>query len=162
MTNVCNFEFNKIDGKSKISLKDFQGKVILIVNTASLCGFTKQYSKLEQLWQNYKDQGLVVIGVPSNDFGNQEPKSNDEIASFCELNFGVSFPLTEKAKVIGEEAHPFFKFVKEHLGVIAGPKWNFYKYLIDKNGRLVDYFASITAPDSERFDKIIKQHLSNE
>lgn len=160
MTNIYDFEFNKIDGKSKITLKDYKEKVILIVNTASLCGFTKQYAKLEQLWQTYKDQGLVVIGVPSNDFGNQEPKSNDEIASFCELNFGVSFPLTEKTKVIGEEAHPFFKFVKEELGMLAAPKWNFYKYLIDKNGELVDCFASVTAPDSERFHKIIKQHLA--
>jgi len=159
--DVGAFEFQNIDEDGVIKLSDFKGKVVLIVNTASQCGFTPQYKALQDLYSKYKDEGLVVLGVPSNDFGAQEPGSSKEIAKFCEINYGVTFPLTSKQIVSGDKAHPFYIWAKEQLGFGTAPKWNFHKYLINRQGELVDYFNSNTAPDSDRLvsavEKLLKQ-----
>ena len=152
--NVYNFSFNSIDGE-KINLKEFKGKPILIVNTASLCGFTYQYSDIEALHKKYKHDGLIVIGIPSNDFGNQELSSNQKVKEFCSINFNVSFLLTEITSIKGEEGHPFFKWIKKEAGFLALPKWNFYKYLINKEGLLVKWYASTTNPTSNKITKDI-------
>ena len=130
-----NFSFVAIDGQA-LPLSRYAGKAVLVVNTASRCGFTRQYADLQDLWQRYQDRGLVVLGVPSNDFGGQEPGTEVEIKSFCEVNFNVDFPLTEKAIVKGSKAHPFFQWAGESLGAMAKPRWNFHKYLITPDGRL--------------------------
>lgn len=140
------FTFDAIDG-TPLPMAQFKGKVLLVVNTASQCGFTPQYATLEKLYLQYKDKGLVVLGVPSNDF-NQETGSEKEIKTFCEVNYGVTFPLTSKTSVLGDGAHPFYRWAKEVLGAGAAPKWNFHKYLVDRQGRLVDYFGSMTSPGS--------------
>ena len=156
--NVYQFIFNSIDGK-EINLNDFKGKPIFIVNTASLCGFTYQYKDIEALHQKYKKSGLIIIGIPSNDFGNQELSSNEKVKKFCTINFDVSFILTEITDIKGKKGHPFFKWVKEEAGFLAFPKWNFYKYLINKEGILVRWYASTTRPNSKKvttdLDKII-------
>ncbi len=154
------FSFTSLDENRKISLGDFKGKVIVIVNTASKCGFTSQYGDLEKIYEKYKDKGLVIIGVPSNDFGNQEPGRNDEIATFCQLNYGVTFPMTRKEKVSGDNAHPFYIWAKDILGFVAAPQWNFHKYLIHRNGKLVDYFYSATSIQSDRFKTAIEKALA--
>ncbi len=148
------YEFNSIDG-SLIKLSDYKNKVIIIVNVASRCGYTPQYEDLQELWSRYKSRNVVVIGVPSNNF-RQEPKSNKEIKSFCETNFGITFPLTEKINVIGKNSHPFYKWAKNDFGVSAIPKWNFHKIIIDKNGKVIDTFASFTKPNSAKFIKVIE------
>jgi glutathione peroxidase len=150
MASAYDFSFETLQGKP-YPLKDLSGRPLVIVNTASKCGFTPQYKGLEALWRAHKDSGLVVIGVPSNDFAGQEPGGSDEIASFCELNYGVDFPMMAKVHVKGPEAHPFFKWAGGEGGFLARPKWNFFKYLIGKDGQLVDWFSSITAPDSGKF-----------
>ncbi|MDP2192971.1 MAG: glutathione peroxidase [Alphaproteobacteria bacterium] len=155
------FSFNSLNTNKKLNLSDFEGKVILIVNTASKCGFTSQYADLEKLHQAYKHKGLVIIGVPSNDFGGQEPGSNEEITTFCQLNYGVTFPMTQKEKVSGDDAHPFYKWSKETLGFGTAPKWNFHKYLINRQGQLIDYFHSTTSPQSDRFKKAIETALDD-
>jgi glutathione peroxidase len=132
----------------------------LIVNTASRCGFTPQYKALEALYLQYKDKGLVILGVPSNDFAKQEPASDEEIASFCQINYGVSFPMTSKEHVIGQHAHPFYLWAKKRLGFLAAPKWNFHKYLLDKQGNLVNYFYSSTSPTAPRVVKEIERLLA--
>jgi len=152
------FQFTSIEGKP-MPLSEYRGKELLIVNTASECGFTKQYEGLEKLWQEYKDRGLVVIGVPSNDFGGQEPGSDGQIKKFCETHFFVDFPMTSKVVVKGDKAHPFYKWTRSTLGVIAAPKWNFHKYLVAPDGRIVDWFVSSTAPDSEKLKKAIEENL---
>jgi glutathione peroxidase len=152
------FTFKSLEGRA-MPLSDFAGKPIVIVNTASKCGFTPQYAGLEALWKAKRDAGLVVLGVPSNDFGKQEPGNADEIKSFCEVRYGVDFPLTEKVHVTGAEAHPMFHWLGAKGGFWAKPHWNFYKYLIDRNGRLVDWFSSMTAPASSRFTRAIDQLL---
>ena len=157
--NVYQFNFKSIDGKD-INLSVFKGKPIFIVNTASLCGFTIQYRDIESLHQKYKKDGLIVIGIPSNDFGNQELSSNKKVKEFCTINFDISFMLTEITNIKGEKA-PFFKWVKKEAGFLAFPKWNFYKYLINKEGLLVKWYASTTRPNSNKItteiDKIILQ-----
>ena len=152
------FSFETLDGKP-LPLADFKGKEIMVVNTASQCGFTPQYKGLEELYEKYKDKGLVIIGVPSNDFGEQEPGSAQEIKKFCQLNYGVTFPMASKQEVSGDKAHPFYKWAYDVLGFGTGPKWNFHKYLIDSNGKLVDYFNSTTAPDSEKLVSAVVKHL---
>ena len=147
--NVYQFYFKSIDGK-EINLNNFKGKPIFIVNTASLCGFTYQYSDIETLQQKYKKDGLIIIGIPSNDFGNQELSSNQKVKEFCNINFNISFMLTEITKIKGEKGHPFFKWVKKEAGFIAFPKWNFYKYLINKEGLLVKWYSSTTRPNSNK------------
>ena len=136
-----------------INFKEYKNKAVLVVNTASYCGFTKQYEGLQKLWEKYESKGLIVLGIPSNSF-NQEKKSNTEVKEFCEVNFDISFPLTEIADVKGENAHEIFKWAKENHGKSAIPKWNFHKILINKDGRIHDTFASFTNPMSK---KIIKE-----
>jgi glutathione peroxidase len=150
------FSFQSLEGKP-MPLSQYAGKPMVIVNTASKCGFTPQYKGLEALWQANRDKGLVVLGVPSNDFGGQEPGTHDEIKSFCELRFGVDFPLTEKVAVTGPDAHPLFKWIAEKGGFLGRPHWNFYKYLIGPDGRFVDWYSSITAPGSGRFTKAVEK-----
>ena len=141
------FEFDSIDG-GKISLSDYKGDVILVVNTASECGFTRQYTGLQTLWDEFKDDGLVVLGIPSNDFGGQESGSDSQIKSFCEVNFNVDFPMAAKTTIKGRNAHPFYHWISEELGWMAGPKWNFHKYLIARNGTLHESFSSMVSPTS--------------
>lgn len=140
-------------------LGDLRGKVIVIVNTASNCGFTKQYKDLQELYLKYKDKGLVVIGAPSNEFKNQEPGSDEEIAQFCQRNFGVTFPIVKKLETKGDHSHPFYAWARDKLGFINAPKWNFHKYIIDRNGRLVDHFFSNQSPASSNFIKKIEELL---
>ena len=141
------FEFDSIDG-GKISLSEYKGDVILVVNTASECGFTRQYTGLQTLWDEFKDDGLVVLGIPSNDFGGQESGSDSQIKSFCEVNFDIDFPMAAKTTVKGRNAHPFYHWISEELGWMAGPKWNFHKYLIARNGTLHESFSSMVSPTS--------------
>ena len=153
------FNFKSIDG-GEINLQNYTEKVIVVVNVASRCGFTPQYEDLQNLWTNYKDKNLVVIGVPTNNF-KQEPGSNKDIKDFCETNFNISFPMTEKIDVIGNNAHPFFKWAKENHGKSAIPKWNFHKIVIGKNGKVADTFASITKPSSKKFIDLIEAEIKN-
>ena len=150
----------KIEGVSGeiINLSDYKNKVILIVNTASYCGFTKQYDELQELWDLYKSKGLIVLGVPSNSF-NQEKQSNSEVKEFCEVNFNINFPLTAITEVKGEKAHELFKWAKENHGKSAIPKWNFHKILINKQGKVEDTFASFTKPMSKKLIKAIENIL---
>ena len=147
------FELDLITGET-ISLDIYEGKAVLLVNVASKCGFTKQYTDLQNLWEKYREKNLIVLGVPSNQFGSQEPGSNDEIKDFCETNFNINFPMTSKYDVKGENAHDVYKWAKDTFGKSAVPKWNFHKILIDKNGKIHDTFASFTNPMSK---KIIKE-----
>jgi glutathione peroxidase len=148
--NAYDFSFETLRGQP-YPLRDLVGRPLVVVNTASKCGFTPQYKGLEALWRDHKDAGLVVIGVPCNDFGGQEPGSHEEIGSFCEVNYGVDFPMMAKVHVKGADAHPFFKWAAARGGFLAGPKWNFFKYLIGRDGELAGWFSSITAPDAGRF-----------
>lgn len=157
--NAYSYSFHTLVGDEPLSLDSFRGKVILIVNTASKCGFTAQYAGLEQLYSKYKTQGLVILGVPSNDFGSQEPGTEQDIANFCRINYGVSFPMTAKEIVSGPNAHPFYRWAKQKLGFGTAPKWNFHKYLINRNGELVDYFNSTTTPDAKRLIKAVESAL---
>lgn len=143
-----------LDGKN-VSLADYKGKVLLIVNTASECGFTGQYAGLEALYSKYKDKGLVVLGFPSNDF-RQEPGSGEEIAKFCKVRYGVTFPLFEKGPVSGGSASPVFKFLSRKHGE---PKWNFYKYLVGKNGQVLAQYSSRVSPDSGDLTSAIEAAL---
>ena len=152
------FAFKDLDG-SIISLSNFKNKVIVIVNVASKCGFTNQYEDMEKIWDKYKSKGLVIIGVPSNDFGSQEPGTASEIKNFCEAKFGITFPMTKKVIVKGDDAHPFYLWAKENYGKSAIPKWNFHKIVINKEGRIADTFASITNPSSKRFIEFIEKIL---
>ncbi len=152
------FSFVGIDGRP-FPLAVYRGQALLIVNTASRCGFTPQYKGLEDLAEKYRQRGLVVLGVPSNDFGGQEPGNSDEIRQFCELTYQVRFPLTEKTKVAGKQAHPFYRWAARELGVLAKPRWNFHKYLVAPDGRLADWFSTITAPDSPRVIRAIETVL---
>jgi len=150
----------KIEGISGeiINLSDYKNKVVLIVNTASYCGFTKQYDELQELWDLYKSKGLIVLGVPSNSF-NQEKQSNSEVKEFCEVNFNINFPLTAITEVNGEKAHELFKWAKENHGKSAIPKWNFHKILINKQGKVEDTFASFTKPMSKKIINKIEEIL---
>lgn len=141
------FSFTDIRGNT-LALSDFAGRALLVVNTASKCGFTSQLKGLQEVYDTYRQRGFVVLGVPSNDFAGQEPGNESDIASFCELNYGVSFPMTAKQRVSGSNAHPLFGWIREQLGLLSAPRWNFYKYLIDPNGHAVDWFASTTAPNA--------------
>jgi glutathione peroxidase len=142
------FAFEAIEG-GPLPLSQYAGKALLVVNTASQCGFTPQYEGLQALWTAYKDRGLVVLGVPSNDFGGQEPGSNEDIKTFCEVNFAVDFPMTMKVAVTGTEAHPFYQWARS-VDKGAVPRWNFTKFLIGPDGTLVETFGSTTKPDSKK------------
>ena len=150
---------NSIDG-DEIKFSNFKEKSILLVNVASNCGFTKQYEDLQKLYELYKSNGLIVLGVPSNQFGNQEPGSEKEIKNFCEANFNITFPMTSKYDVKGDKAHPVYLWAKESYGNSAIPKWNFHKILIDKNGKIQDTFASFTNPMSNKIKKEIEKILN--
>ena len=156
------FSFKTLADNKPLPLAQFKGKVILVVNTASHCGFTPQFKGLEKLYETYKQQGLVIIGVPSNDFGGQEPGNSREIADFCTINYGVSFPMTAKEVVSGAKAHPFYVWAKKTLGFGTAPKWNFHKYLINRQGILIDYFNSTTSPDSSSVTNAIEKALANQ
>ena len=149
--------FPRLQDEAPQSLCQYQGKVILVVNTASFCGFTSQYEGLEKLYAKYKDQGFVVLGFPSNDFGQQEPGSNKEIADFCKNTYDVKFPMFAKSAVSGNNSNPLFKMLIAKTGTT--PKWNFYKYLIDRNGNVVDSFGSITTPGSSSITSQIEKLL---
>jgi len=154
------FSFHTLVGHKPLPLSTFKGKVLLIVNTASKCGFTPQFKQLEALYEQYKDKGLVILGVPSNDFGKQDPGSDQEIASFCQINYGVSFPMAAKEVVSGKNAHPFYLWAREKLGFGSAPKWNFHKYLINRDGELVTYFYSTTSPEAPRLVKAVEAALN--
>jgi glutathione peroxidase len=142
------FTFTSIDGEA-MPLSSWKGKALLVVNTASRCGFTPQYEGLQALWERYRDRGLVVIGVPSNDFGGQEPGSAEQIKAFCRTNFAVDFPMTDKNQVVGGDAHPFYRWAAASLGAEAAPRWNFHKYLVGPDGLLVSAIPTRTDPLSE-------------
>ena len=148
------FNIESITGEL-INLKEYKNKAVLLVNTASYCGFTNQYEELQQLWDNYNAKGLIVLGVPSNSF-NQEKKNNKEVKEFCEVNFNINFPLTTITDVKGDNAHEIFKWAKKNYGKSAIPKWNFHKILINKEGKIEDTFASFTKPMSGKLIKKIE------
>ena len=150
------FNFKDLDG-TPLNLSEYRGKVIVAINVASQCGFTSQYEDMQQVWEKYRSKGIVILGIPSNDFGKQEPGSNEDIKNFCEAKFGISFPMTEKVSVKGSEAHPFYIWARENYGKSAIPKWNFHKIIIDKNGKVVETFTSITNPSSKKFIKTLEK-----
>ncbi len=139
------FSFTSIDGEP-LPLQRFKGRLLLVVNTASECGFTSQYAALESLWRQYRARGLAVLGVPSNDFGDQEPGDEAAIKRFCATYYAIDFPLTDKQRVIGADAHPFFRWLVDELGEAAAPKWNFHKYLVGPDGELAGLWPSKVAP----------------
>ena len=143
----------------ELNIAEMKGKTILLVNVASKCGFTKQYDELQQLYDNFKDKGLIVIGIPSNQFGGQEPGSESEIKNFCETNFDITFPMTSKYDVKGKNAHPIYLWAKESYGNSTVPKWNFHKILINKEGKVVDTFNSFTKPTSKKILEKIENIL---
>ncbi len=151
------FKIKSITGEL-INFNDYKGKTILLVNTASYCGFTKQYSDLQELWDKYKIKGLIVLAIPSNSF-NQEKKNDDEVKKFCEVNFNINFPISTITDVKGKNAHEIFKWAKDNYGNSAVPKWNFHKILINKEGKVEDTFASLTSPLSKKLIKKIEQIL---
>ena len=157
--NAHSISFTAIDGAA-LPLSKFKGKAVLVVNTASECGYTPQYKDLEALWQRYRGRGLVVLGVPCNDFGAQEPGSEKQIQSFCEVNYGVDFPLTAKARVTGNDAHPFYKWAAEVAGEAAAPRWNFHKYLVGPDGELVAWFPTKTSPAAKDVTAAIESALA--
>ena len=158
--NAYSYSFKDINEEDVINLSDYKGKTLVVVNTASLCGFTYQYDGLQKLYDDYKDQGLIVLGVPSNDFGNQESGTNSEVKEFCESTFSITFPLTEKNVVKGKDAHPFFKWSKKELGFIGGvPRWNFHKIIIGKDGNAIAGYTALTRPSSKKFISEIEKAL---
>ena len=159
-TDLLGFKLRTLAGDEMIDLRQaYAGKVVLLVNTASKCGFTDQFEGLEALYRKYKDQGLVVLGFPSNDFANQDPGTEQEIQAFCRNTYSVEFPMFEKLHVRGDEAHPLFKALAAHPKGTT-PKWNFYKFLLDRNGQLVESWGSITAPDNGALVKQIERLLA--
>ncbi len=153
------FSFESIEGDS-LPLSQFEGQTLLVVNTASFCGFTSQYNALQSIWEKYKDRGLIVLGVPSNDFGNQEPGTAEEIKEFCTVNYGIDFPMTEKVAVKGTQSHPFYAWIRDTLGANKTPKWNFHKYLISFQGEVVASFPSGVSPDSLELVTAIEKALA--
>ncbi|MDQ9833670.1 glutathione peroxidase [Acinetobacter soli] len=161
MTNLYQFEADLLEGETK-SLADYQGKVLLIVNTASKCGFTPQFAGLEKIYEKYKEQGFEVLGFPCNQFGGQDPGSNQEIGSFCQRNYGVSFPMFAKVDVKGPEAHAIFRYLtREAKGILGSQniKWNFTKFLVSRDGKVLNRYAPTTKPESLEED--IEKALDN-
>ncbi len=150
-----------IDGTTHAPAR-FQNKVVLLVNTASFCGYTGQYEDLQKLWTRYRDKGFVILGVPANDFGAQEPGSNASIKSFCELNYGVDFPLLEKQTVVGANAHPLYKWAAAATGPAGVPRWNFHKILIGRDGRLAAWFSTQTPPLDAKITGAVEKALAAE
>ena len=163
-TSIANYDKVFYDFKIKsitgeiINFDKYENKVVLVVNTASYCGFTKQYEELQELWDKYKSKGLIVLGVPSNSF-NQEKKNDTEIKKFCEVNFNINFPLSTMVDVKGDKAHDLYKWARDNHGKSAIPKWNFYKILINKEGKIEDTFSSFTTPMSNKLTQKIKELL---
>lgn len=157
-TTAHAFTFTAIEG-GPLEMAGFRGRAVLVVNTASRCGFTQQYDDLQALYDRYRDGGLVVLGVPSNDFGAQEPGSEAQIKRFCEVNFGIDFPMTAKTVVTGEGAHPFYAWAHDTLGRRAAPRWNFHKYLIDPDGALVGWFPSAMSPGAPAVTRAVEAAL---
>ena len=153
------FTFERIEGGA-LPLANYRGKTLLLVNTASQCGFTGQYAGLQNLWETYRGRGLVVLGVPSDDFGGQEPGTASEIKQFCTVNFDINFPMTDKVNVKGVDAHPYYRWVAAQ-GLLKTPRWNFFKHLIDVDGNLVDWFGSTTRPDSPKLIAAIEKQLDS-
>ena len=154
---LYDFSFTSIDGK-KLELKSFKNKVVLVVNTASMCGFTKQYEGLEKVYQDYKEKGLVVIGMPSNSF-KQEYADEEKVKDFCETKFNITFPITKIVQVTGNERHDFYKWLEDNHGV--KPKWNFFKFIFNKKGEFIDSFSSITRPNSDRILDILNSEFNS-
>ena len=153
MTTIYDFSAERIDGTTQ-NFSDYEGQMLLIVNAASKCGFTPQFEGLETLYQHYRDQGLMIIGFPCNQFGNQDPANNDEIVAFCQKNYGVSFPMMAKVDVNGSDVHPVFKWLKNQKGGLLtdGIKWNFTKFLINSKGQVIDRYAPTTKPEALKDD----------
>ena len=152
------FTFKDLD-ENALSLAEFKNKVIIAINVASQCGFTSQYEDMQKVWENYQAKDVIMLGIPSNDFGQQEPGTNKEIKNFCEAKFGITFPMTEKVSVKGTDAHPFYIWAKENHGKSAVPKWNFHKIIINKEGKIEKTFSSITNPSSKKFKEVIENLL---
>lgn len=162
MKSVHDFEVKNV-AQQVVGLEKYKGKVLLIVNTASKCGFTPQFKDLEALYKDYKDKDFVILGFPSNQFQDQEPLEGKQLTEFCEINYGVTFPVFDKINVKGEEAHPLFKFLSnksENGQINSTPKWNFHKYLVDKNGKVVDFYYTFTNPNSSKVRKAIDKLLA--
>lgn len=157
--SAYDFSFRAIDG-GDLPVGKFRGKVLLVVNVASQCGLTPQYAGLEKLWSARRNDGLVVLGVPANDFGAQEPGTESEIKTFCETRFAVDFLMTAKEHVIGPEAHPLYKWVAGELGEDAAPKWNFHKYIFGRDGSIAGTFGSRTAPDAPELTAAVDAALA--
>lgn len=156
--NIYEHVFMSIDN-APMPLRNYQGQPILLVNTASQCDFTPQYATLEKIWVDYKESGLVVIGMPCNDFGQQEPGTEEEIARFCSETYHVSFRMTVKYHIMGISAHPMFHAIREEFGDEASPRWNFYKYLFDSHGQMVDFWPSQVAPNDTALTHKIECNL---
>ena len=156
--NVYEYFFTSLGGAS-LPLSNYRGQPILLVNTASECGYTPQYQKLQQIWDDYRQSNLVVVGVPSNDFGEQEPGDEDAIAEFCTTNYRVNFPMTNKQHVMGRSAHPLFVAIREECGEDASPRWNFFKYLFDRQGQLLEFWPSAVEPDDPQITHQIERNL---
>ena len=152
------FKFKDLDG-SALNLSEYKGKVVVVVNVASQCGFTNQYEDMQNVWEQYQSRGIIMLGVPSNDFGKQEPGSNEDIKNFCEAKFGITFPMTEKVSVKGTDAHPFYIWAEKNHGRSAVPKWNFHKIIINKEGKIEKTFSSMTNPSSQKFKVVIDNLL---
>ncbi len=157
--NAHQFEFISIDGRS-IKMSDYRGKVVMVVNTASHCGFTEQYKALQSLYDEYKNKGFVVLGVPSADFGGQEFHNEKKVQSFTKEKYAINFPMAGISFVKGSNAHPFYKWAAKQGGFLSGPKWNFHKYIIGKKGEFVDGFGSTTSPISKKVKKVIEAELA--
>ncbi len=153
------FEIPSISGDN-IKLSKYKNKVVLLVNTASQCGFTPQYAGLQKIYDRYKDDDFIVLGVPSNDF-NQELSKESDVKKFCEIRFGVNFPMTSIQKIRGEAAHPLYKWIAGNVSVIGQPRWNFHKFLIGKDGKVINWFSSMTSPTSEGFINQVEEALYN-
>ena len=158
MSNAYDYSFDALTG-GPLPMTTFKDKVVLVVNVASKCGLTPQYDALEKLYSDYKDRGLVVLGVPSNQFAGQEPGTAEEIEEFCRTTYGIDFPMAAKVDVKGEDAHPFYKWAKEEVGEPAEPVWNFHKLLVGKDGKLINVFGPRTTPDDPEVVKAIKEAL---
>ena len=158
MPNAYDYEFTAIDG-APLPMTTFRDKVVLVVNVASKCGLTPQYDGLEKLYSDYKDKGLVVLGVPSNQFMGQEPGTNEEIAEFCRATFGVDFPMAAKTDVKGDDAHPFYKWALAEVGEPAEPVWNFHKLLVGRDGSLINVFGPRTDPQDPEIKAAIEEAL---
>lgn len=156
--NAHSFELTAITGEP-IPMSDFAGKVVLLVNTASKCSFTDQYGPLQALHERFADQGLVIIGVPSNEFGNQEPGTEDGVAKFVAGEYQVGFPMAAKTRVKGSEAHPLYQWLADEAGPMGVPRWNFHKYLIGRDGQMIDWFTSMTRPDAAKMVEAIEDAL---